>query len=101
MNRDVVRLSFIEKQNARHILKNNISDAKHNLAPKNVVKRWSDKQLDKLESAAKKTAEIASDNIPAIGIMALATTLFLLREPIAKFVAPKLSGMKKSNAQKK
>lgn len=101
MNRDTVRLSFIEKQNARHILQGNISDAKNNLAPKTIVKKWSDKQLVKLEKAAKKTTEIASENKPVISIGLLATALFLLRKPITNFIGPKLSNTRKSMAPKK
>lgn len=86
MTRDTVKSSFVEKQLARHILQDNISNAKHNLAPSHIAAKWADKQKDKLITAKDKTAQVAKDNAPVIGVGVLATALFLCRKPIANLI---------------
>lgn len=89
MTRDTVKSSFIEKQANRHILRGNVNDAKYNLAPSTLKNNWTMKQREKLEAAKTRTAEIAKNNAPAIGVGLLATTLFLCRKPIAKLIKSK------------
>ena len=86
MNRDTVKSSFVEKQLARHILQDNLTHAKHNLAPSNIAQKWTAKQKDKLVIAKDKTAQVARDNAPVIGVGVLATALFLCRKPIANMI---------------
>lgn len=84
--RDTVKSSFVEKQMARHILQDNITNAKHNLAPSQITQKWAKKQKDKLITAKDKTAQVARNNAPAIGVGVLATALFLCRKPIANLI---------------
>ena len=86
MNRDTVKSSFVEKQLARHILQDNISNAKHNLAPANIAQKWTAKQKDKLILVKDKTAQVAKNNAPVIGVGVLATALFLCRRPIVNLI---------------
>jgi len=86
MNRDTVKSSFVEKQLARHILQDNVGNAKHNFAPSMIKRKWTNKQKEKLINAKDKTTEIARNNAPAIGIGVLATALFLCRKPIIKLI---------------
>lgn len=86
MNRDTVKSSFVEKQLARHILQDNLSYAKYNLTPSNIAQKWTTKQKDKLISARDKTAQVAKNNAPVIGVGVLATALFLCRKPIANLI---------------
>lgn len=101
MNRDTVKKSFIEKQSARHILQYNIAEAKHNLSPKTITKKWVDKKKNKLKSASHKSKEIAKNNIPAISIGFIAASLFLLRKPISNYINPKISNFKLSKLRNK
>ncbi len=91
MNRDIVKSSFVEKQLARHILQDNLSNAKQNLAPSNIAQKWTDKQKNKLIVAKDKTAQIARDNAPIIGVGVLATALFLCRKPIANLIKKRIA----------
>lgn len=90
-NRDTVKSSFVEKQLSRHILKDSILDAKHNLAPSTIAKKWTDRQKVKLITAKDKSTQIARDNVPAISVGILATALFLCRKPLGKMIKPKLN----------
>lgn len=86
MSRDTVKSSFVEKQLARHILQDNLSHAKHNLTPSHIAHKWTEKQKNKLISVKYKTAQVAKNNAPVIGVGVLATALFLCRKPIADLI---------------
>ncbi len=89
MTRDTVKESFIEKQLARHILQDNVNSARYNLAPSTIKQKWTSKQKEKFVAAKDKTAQVAKDNAPAIGIGVVATALFIFRKPLTNFIKSK------------
>lgn len=71
------------RHRARRQLRQGVEQARHDLTPKNMLRRWSDRQKVKIEAVSQAGSRALQKNAPFIGLAGAAILLFAVRKPIS------------------
>jgi hypothetical protein len=85
--RDTVRQLDRQRQCARARLTGDAEQAKHDLHPRTLARRWTDQKKEQFANLADSGKQSFRKNAPLIGLAGTAILLFSLRKPISKFVS--------------
>ena len=80
--RDKVFALDRERRNLRTHLVGDAEQAKHDLHPRTLLKRWKGRKRQQLTSAAETGKQTLAHNAPLIGLAGVAILLFTARKPI-------------------
>jgi hypothetical protein len=75
-----------ERQNARAKLTGDAEQAKHDLHPRTLARRWTDDKRAKLADIVDDGKRTFKKNAPLIGLAGAAILLFSARRPISKVI---------------
>lgn len=91
--RETVTALDRQRKIQRATLSADVEQAKHDLHPKTLLQRWTDRQRVRLLHTSDTARQKVANNAPVIGLAGLGILLFSLRKPISgwmsKFRAPK------------
>ena len=85
-NDDIFRLRSLamEKQQAREVLRQDLSDTKERLRPSNLIREAKDKTLDGVLNASETAIQGVKDNRGKVATVAAAAAIVALGKPLAK-----------------
>lgn len=74
-----------ERRSLRTHLVDDVEQAKHNLDPRTLIKRWKGRKRQQLTSVAETGKQTLANNAPLIALAGAAILFFAARKPISKF----------------
>lgn len=85
--RKTVRQLDRQRQSARDRLTGDAEQAKHDLHPRTLARRWTGRKKEQFADLADSGKHSLKKNAPLIGLAGAAILLFSLRKPISKLVS--------------
>lgn len=83
-DRQTVQRLDADRKIARAKLTADMTDAKQDLHPKTLARRWASRQVAQMGSVAKTGAQLTRKNAVPIGLASAAILLFAARKPISR-----------------
>lgn len=75
-----------QRKGLRRELVSDVTQAKHDLNPRTMARRWTDRKRAQVGELADKGKHALKKNAPLIGLASAAILLFALRKPISKTI---------------
>jgi hypothetical protein len=71
----------------RQTLSGDVEQAKHDLHPKTIIRRWTNRKRVQMTDLAESSKESLKKNAPLIGLASAAILLFAARKPISNAIS--------------
>ncbi len=101
---DDARNKIIELDKRRNHLRSTLTEdvkqAKYDLHPKTVARRWTDRKHAQIRDIADSGKQSLKKNAPLIGVASAVILLFAARKPISNAISHMRNTMRKSKDQK-